>query len=320
MRISRITTFLVPILATICINALATELEKNPASESVDTLPKQVVINGVEFVHVPAGWFWHVVETGNRNHTPVGGSWYRNIKIWIDGFYIGKYEARARDFVRFMNSGAAMHAADYREAETIGCEVRKREGGGEYYLVTPEVDRPAGSLSWNLADEFSRWMGFRLPRETEWVKAARGTDKRTFPWGEEFPDDTFGIFYMGPGCKFQVGTRIFPNGQSPYGVFDMVSGLSEYVSDWKSDLHDANLKDGERNPPAAEQGTLAPGYSQPLKAYKGGRGISMASELHIHFREYMEPDGFAICIGARFAVDESIVREHLKNGTATVAE
>lgn len=280
-------------------------------------LPREVVVNGVEFVHVPGGPFWHVVATGDRNYTPAGQRWYRDVRVHLDGFYIAKFEARARDFKRFLESGAARHASEYQSGETEGCSLR-RHAQGEYYLVEPEKDLPVTHLSWNLADEFAHWMGFRLPRETEWVKAARGTDKRPFPWGSEYPDDTFAGFGAGAGCN-PSPVDAFPNGRSPHGAYNMAGNVFEYVSDWENHEHDAGLKDGARNPPPASTGTLEPGYPGPLKVLKGGRWGDQANSLHVHLRRRQPPNEGFICYGARFALDEETVRQRLASGEARAA-
>lgn len=282
-----------------------------------DVLPREVVINGVEFVHVPAGWFWHVVGTGYRGNLPFNERWFRDVRIWLDGYYIAKYEARARDFMRFLQSGAAKYADEYRLSERDGCSVRRHEEGGEYFLVYPDSDLPATHLSWNLAVEFSQWMGFRLPAETEWVKAARGSDKRAFPWGNEYPDDTFAGFNSISLCAPSPVTA-FANGKSPYGAYNMAGNVYEYVADWENHQHDVALKDGDRNPPLAETGAVGPGTSGPMKILKGGRWGDAPNSLHVHGRRQHPPNVSFLCYGVRFAVDERVVLDHLKRGTATV--
>lgn len=298
--------------------ALSLPLAANAAAEQ---LPREVEINGVEFVHVPAGWFWHAVPEGARNEDNMIRPGERDVKVWLDGYYIAKFEARARDLLRFMDSSAKTAALDeqYRDGAANGCAVR-RDQGGAYFLTQPEDDLPATHMSWEIADQMARWMGFRLPTEAEWVKAARGTDRRVWPWGDEYPDDTFAAYEGGSPCH-PMSVNALPNGRSPYGVYGMAGNVYEYVADWYSADHYAALKDGDRNPQAK---TSLPtrsdtsGKMAPVKVLKGGRWASVAVDTAIQSRTTAEVDVGFRCYGTRFAIDEGEVKAQLGRGSAKV--
>jgi formylglycine-generating enzyme required for sulfatase activity len=281
------------------------------------TLPREVVINGVELLLVPEGWFWYGFENGSRQESTTNRRpYFRDVKVWLDGFYIAKYEARATDFKRFMETDQVQHRADYWRGDTKGCSLR-RNAAGEYVLVDPQRDMPITHLSWNLADEFSRWMGFRLPTEAQWVKAARGTDKRLWPWGDEYPDDTFAA-YAGNGDCDPAPVSAFSKGRSPYGAYNMAGNMFEYVADWYNQEVYLGLKDGERNPVPAAQGSKIDDMPHPMKVLKGGRWASNSSATSIYGRNVMRADNSFVCYGVRFAVDLEAVLQHLAKGTATV--
>ncbi len=118
-------------------------------------------------------------------------------------------------------------------------------------------DHPVVAVSWHDSQAYSAWLGkklkldLKLPTEAQWEKAARGTDGRRYPWGNEAPNGTQCNFCDVQFSKVFPGARqgnpdmdaddgfpglspvnAFPKGASPYGVFDMGGNVSNWVADW----------------------------------------------------------------------------------------
>ena len=89
---------------------------------------------------------------------------------------------------------------------------------------------PAHCIERSDAEAFCSWAGKRLPSEAEWEMAARGTDGRIYPWGNQPPDCTLVNMEGCDGHADSVGAH--PNGASPYGALDMEGNVVEMVSDW----------------------------------------------------------------------------------------
>lgn len=295
-------------------------------------LPQEVLVNGVEFVLIPQGWFYYTVGSGQLPEKPKNIPMHWDVRVWLDDFYLAKYEARASDLARFLNSSPvgreimALQEADAslrpngRLFPDKACTLRL-DSDGVYHVSDPSLDLPATYVSRLMADEFSRWMGFRLPIEAEWEKAARGPEpeRRLWPWGDAYPDDTYANFYQGSDCR-PVPVNAYPRGRSFYGVFNLLGNVGEIVADWYSPAADAELKDGVRNPvPLLVAGP--PFYMSadgPTMMVKGGNWNNGSSLLHIAQRNTEISFYATIRYGVRFAIDSAVVREHLARGTAKV--
>ena len=76
-------------------------------------------------------------------------------------------------------------------------------------------------IDWHSAAAYARWSGGRLLSEDEWEKAARGTDRRIYPWGDGF-DATFSRMRDSePGMSTITSVAGHPVDESPYGVRGM---------------------------------------------------------------------------------------------------
>jgi formylglycine-generating enzyme required for sulfatase activity len=177
-------------------------------------------------VYVPAGEF--TMGSGE------GGSRQPVHPVYLDAFYIDKTEVTN---------------AQYRQCvEAGGCNA---PGKTTYYDNADYDQHPVVYVDWYQAGAYCEWAGKRLPTEAEWEKAARGTDERTYPWGEGIDCDHAQYNGCGEGTV-PVGSK--PKGASPYGVLDMAGNVWEWVADWYDSGYYSQSPD--RNPPGPDSGTM----------------------------------------------------------------
>jgi toxoflavin biosynthesis protein ToxD len=95
---------------------------------------------------------------------------------------------------------------------------------------------PVVNVGWDAAAAFCQWLSastsqsFRLPTEAEWEKAARGTDGRRYPWGNEWDPARLNAGHAAGGTT--PVDHYSPAGDSPYGGADLLGNVWEWCSDW----------------------------------------------------------------------------------------
>ncbi len=236
-------------------------------------------------------------------------------RVYLPGFWIDRHEVTNTDYFQFVQATRHRTPANANPAATLWESGQPLSGIEQHPVV---------NVSWDDAVAFCRWRGKRLPTEAEWEKAARGTDRRIYPWGDEWNRNfaNSASYWAGRTIDFSNGAewdefwlrgdgaRIskergikgevltlpvgsFPEGVNAYGLFDMAGNASEWVQDWYNPNYykDAPLS----NPAGPERGAI--------KAMRGGSWLKPAVSLRATDRDWGTMDSRPSGTGFRCARD-----------------
>ena len=149
-------------------------------------------------------------------------------------------------------------------------------------------DYPVVHVSWNDAAAYCQWAKRSLPTEAQWEKAARGTDGRTYPWGNDAPTSALANYMQNVMDTTEVGSYIA--GASPYGALDMAGNVWEWVSDkYGQDYYSSQVSWSDPEGPA----------SGDFFVLRGASWVNYANGLRTSNRSWASPSHSGISIGFR---------------------
>jgi len=220
--------------------------------------------DGAPMVLVPAGEFL----MGNQAEEDAPPH-----RVYLDAFYIDRHEVTNGRYLKFVEATrhrVPQHVIDPQYDLWVGTAPSQGV-----------ADLPVVNVDWFDADAYCRWTGKRLPTEAEWEKAARGTDSRIYPWGNEAPSLArlnFSRRWQGAHTLQPVGN--YEAGNSPYGAQDMAGNVWEWVGDW----YDAGsyAAGPARNPQGPSAGSS--------KILRGGSWTNSADTVSTTHRREEDPE------------------------------
>lgn len=229
-----------------------------------------------QMITIPAGKYLR----GSNHRLPDEGPEY---EVDVKAFKIDRYEVTNLQYKQFIDATNRKSPNHFRN--------RTYPAG--------KVDHPVVWVSWFDAHDYCEWAGKRLPTDIEWEKAARGSDGRDYPWGDDFDVNKVNTPVRWESLHMQGDTTpvgAFEAGKSPYGLYDMSGNVWEWTDSWYTQYP------GNKWP--------SENYGEMYKVLKGGSwwdcsyyqcGVSAPSFNRSYFKQNVKNSSF----GFRCAKDDN---------------
>lgn len=133
-------------------------------------------------------------------------------EVEVASFYIDRNEVTNADYAKFVKATSHKAPENWR--------------GGNY--PEGEGDYPVANVTWEDAAAYAKWAGKRLPTEIEWEFAARGTEGRKYPWGNDFDQEKLNSEES--GNKQAKSVADFPDGATPEKVYNLAGNVAEWTA------------------------------------------------------------------------------------------
>ena len=228
------------------------------------------------WVSVGAGRFW----VGSQDKDPLRTNYDATAafnespvhEVYLDSYKIGRYPITVEEYGRFIEDEGYSNQKWWKDWAS---NQPKEPLDWDTQVLYP--NRPEVGVSWFEAVAYCAWAGVRLPTEAQWERAARGTTRRKYPWGDEEPDATRANYDGRVGHATPVG--LYPRGATPEGILDLAGNVWEWMSDW----YDATYS--PKSPDTNPQGPST-GQSRVLR---GGSWESIPWRTRTSYRDSAQP-------------------------------
>ena len=271
------TVFLLALFALVSPLSAQTEMPVAPPEAPPAAPPAQAPVSTPTapegMVYVPAGEFVRGTNNSDssdfnqRDNVPLNSNDARpQHSSSTKAFFIDKTEVTNAQYKKFVDETGYAAPPHWKDGK----------------FTDAEANFPVRFVNWYEATAFAKWAGKRLPTEAEWEKAARGTDGRTFPWGNDWRGDV-----TDGGGPVEVGK--FPNGASPYGALDMTGNVLEWTASWFEAYPKAPTKQAD--------------FGQKLKVARGGNWYNTQGYGQTWYRSVNRPQSRVMWLGFRCAKD-----------------
>jgi hypothetical protein len=190
-------------------------------------------------------------------------------QISLNAFCLSRFLVSNRLFSMFVE------AEDFKTtAERTGAERTWRT-----FAIDDTVEHPVRCLSYDDAEQFCVWAGFRLPTSDEYECAVRGTERRLFPWGSTWEEGRCNDVYFPNKPHGTTHIKKFVNGASQHGIHDLAGNVFEWVRSGDGSAEVQLLAGGSYRTAAVYRGHAAARVKEPRSSYHEEFGFRVAQDV-----------------------------------------
>jgi len=243
-----------------------------------------MLLDSFDWITIPAGLFWMGTDLRVDN-VAADSDWAKQVEVpqhevYLPSYQISRFPVTNVQWAQFL-ADTYYPWADLQKL-------------WEHGLPEGQENHPITWVTWHDAIAFCDWAGVRLPTDAQWEKAARGTDKRLYPWGNQPP--TAQLANYGNQVRHTTAVNAYPQGKSYYGVFDMAGNAWEWISTiWGTDTDRPDFA----YPYQADDGRENLDDPTTLRIVRGGGWKYTPDLIRCAYHDWNKPDTRGSGLGFR---------------------
>ena len=237
--------------------------------------PRRADAPSMPTVQIPSGILLMGTDSGFPEERP-------RHPVKVAAFGMDRCEVSIEDYRRFV---ASKHNSAFEPSP-----IAEANAPNDYFSNPQYLRYPIVNVNWYAASAYCQWLGKRLPTESEWEWAARGSENRLYPWGNDWDAADLNGSASSKDVHFTSICGSSSRGASGFGVYDLAGNVAEWIADWYG--------------PYPQSGADDPSFGKSYRVVRGGSWLSQPSGLTAVARDFADPSKGYESVGFRCVKDE----------------